>query len=427
MLALGIDPGTATTGYGLVRENGDGSLTIVDFGVILTPPGLLMEKRLLLLYDRLTEILLLHQPECAAVEKLFFSRNVTTAIAVGQARGVILLTLAQHGLSIGEYTPMEIKQAVAGYGGADKNQVQQMVRALLGLQDIPRPDDAADALAVAICHLHSRHRHDLELAQLRSDVITSSANPQIKQIRKLRERKERQATGLFYLEGLRIVTEAIQQGAAVETLLVAPELLTSEYGQELVQDQIRAGQPMLEVSAEVFQGISLKDGPTGVAAVVHQQWTTLDTIIPQPGHHWVALDSIADPGNLGTIMRTHDAVGGAGLILLDFSTDPYDPTAIRASMGAIFSQHWFAAILLLFQTGKNPIEFACVGTSDHAAVDYQTYHYPDPLVLLMGSERQGLQDHHVAQCDQMVVHSDGRPQRFAQSGCGNRHCPIRDI
>jgi crossover junction endodeoxyribonuclease RuvC len=155
MLVIGIDPGTATTGYGLVKESEDGSLVAVDYGVILTPAGAPMAERLVQLYGQLNEILLLHQPISGAVEKLFFQRNVTTAISVGQARGVALLALAQAGMGVSEYTPMAIKQAVAGYGGADKMQIQQMVRALLNLEDIPRPDDAADALAVAICHLHS--------------------------------------------------------------------------------------------------------------------------------------------------------------------------------------------------------------------------------------------------------------------------------
>lgn len=155
MLAIGIDPGTATTGYGLVRDAEDGSLSVVAYGVLLTPAGQPMPERLLDLYRQLSEILLLHHPQTGAVEKLFFQRNVTTALAVGQARGVALLALAQAGMSVAEYTPMEVKQAVAGYGGADKNQVQQMVRAILNLKSIPKPDDAADALAVAICHLHS--------------------------------------------------------------------------------------------------------------------------------------------------------------------------------------------------------------------------------------------------------------------------------
>ena len=155
MLVLGIDPGTATTGYGLVRENQDGSLTVVDYGIVSTPAGQPMPERLLELHRQLSEIIQLHRPDSGAVEKLFFSRNVTTALTVGQARGVALLSIAQSGASVNEYTPMEIKQAVAGYGGAGKQQVQQMVRALLSLSEVPRPDDAADALAVAISQIPS--------------------------------------------------------------------------------------------------------------------------------------------------------------------------------------------------------------------------------------------------------------------------------
>jgi crossover junction endodeoxyribonuclease RuvC len=155
MLAIGIDPGTATTGYGLVQEREDGSLSAVDFGVIVTPAEMPMPERLLALYRRIKEIILLHHPQSGAVEKLFFQRNVRTALSVGQGRGVVLVALAEAEIPVMEYTPLEVKQAIAGYGGADKNQVQQMVRALLGLAEVPQPDDAADALAVAICHLHS--------------------------------------------------------------------------------------------------------------------------------------------------------------------------------------------------------------------------------------------------------------------------------
>lgn len=155
MLVLGIDPGTATTGYGLVRDLPDGRLEVVDFGVITTPAGLPMPERLLSLFHNLDEKILLYRPQSGAVEKLFFQRNVTTAMSVGQARGVAVLALAQHGIDVAEYTPLQVKQAVTGYGGADKNQVQQMVKALLELEHIPKPDDAADALAIAICHLHS--------------------------------------------------------------------------------------------------------------------------------------------------------------------------------------------------------------------------------------------------------------------------------
>ena len=155
-LALGIDPGTATTGYGLVRLAQDGSLVAVKYGVILTPKDDSAPARLEMLYNQLRDILNEYKPDTAAVEKLFFSRNVTTAIAVGQARGVVMLSLQQAGIEPFEYTPNEVKQAVAGYGSADKRQVQEMVRALLQLETIPKPDDAADALAIAITHLNTK-------------------------------------------------------------------------------------------------------------------------------------------------------------------------------------------------------------------------------------------------------------------------------
>lgn len=154
-LVLGIDPGTAATGFGLVRELGDGSLEMVAYGVITTTPGDTAHKRLLRLHQQVKELVLLHRPDSCAVEKLFFQRNVKTAIAVGQARGVVLLAIAEAGLDLSEYTPNEVKQAVTGYGSAQKRQVQEMVRTLLSLPVIPTPDDAADALAIAITHLNT--------------------------------------------------------------------------------------------------------------------------------------------------------------------------------------------------------------------------------------------------------------------------------
>ena len=154
-LALGIDPGTATTGYGLVRLARDGSLAAVKYGIISTSKESSAPARLEALYTKLCALLRKYKPDTAAVEKLFFSRNVTTAIAVGQARGVVMLALQQAGIEPFEYTPNEVKQAVAGYGSAEKKQVQEMVRAMLQLDSIPKPDDAADALAIAITHLNT--------------------------------------------------------------------------------------------------------------------------------------------------------------------------------------------------------------------------------------------------------------------------------
>ncbi len=154
MLVLGIDPGTAITGYGLVKGEGD-DLTLVAYGAITTSSDWPLPERLQRIYRQLTAVIEDQQPTAAAVEELFFSKNVRTALSVGQARGVALLAAANAGLPIHEYTPLQVKQAIAGYGRATKDQVQQMVRMLLGLDSVPQPDDAADAIAIAICHIHS--------------------------------------------------------------------------------------------------------------------------------------------------------------------------------------------------------------------------------------------------------------------------------
>lgn len=165
MRVLGIDPGTATTGYGVVEEIG-GDLKALVCGVVRTEAGQPPAARLQVIYREIKELASEWEPNEAAVEELFFSKNVRTAMSVGQARGVVLLALADVGLSIAEYTPLEIKQSVTGYGNADKAQMQEMTRLLLGLKEPPRPDDAADALAVAICHLHSARLTSLsELGQ----------------------------------------------------------------------------------------------------------------------------------------------------------------------------------------------------------------------------------------------------------------------
>ncbi len=164
MLILGVDPGTAITGYGLLQSDEESAastlqsnLVVIDYGAITTPASWDMPRRLQHIYQELAALIAKHHPTDAVVEKLFFSKNVRTALSVGQARGVALLAAAQAGLVIHEYTPLQIKQSVVGYGRAEKMQIQQMVKILLQLESIPQPDDAADALAVAICHAHSAH------------------------------------------------------------------------------------------------------------------------------------------------------------------------------------------------------------------------------------------------------------------------------
>ena len=153
MIVLGIDPGTAALGYGLVERSG-GGLRAVDFGVLKTSPELSLPERLLAVHTLVTDLIELHGPTLVGVERLFFSRNAQTAFGVGQARGVVLLAAAQHGIPVREATPNEIKNAVAGYGSADKEQVQRMLQVLLSLDAPPTPDDAADALAMAVWVAH---------------------------------------------------------------------------------------------------------------------------------------------------------------------------------------------------------------------------------------------------------------------------------
>jgi crossover junction endodeoxyribonuclease RuvC len=150
VIILGIDPGTAAMGYGVIDRSG-GRLRAIDHGCLVTSPDLPMPERLLAIHGLLDDLLSLHQPAIVAVERLFFSRNAQTAMAVGQARGVVLLAAAQHGKPVREATPNEVKSAIAGYGAADKEQVQRMVQLVLGMAELPRPDDAADALAIAVC------------------------------------------------------------------------------------------------------------------------------------------------------------------------------------------------------------------------------------------------------------------------------------
>lgn len=162
MRVLGIDPGSLKSGYGLVDEQ-QGQLTVVDYGVIRTIPDTPLAQRLLLISARLQELIARHAPDEVAVEDVFVAKNAQSSLKLGQARGAILLTVAQAGLPVAEYTPLEVKQSAVGYGRADKEQVQQMVKVLLRLKEIPTPDDAADALAIAICHHHSvKVRHQIE-------------------------------------------------------------------------------------------------------------------------------------------------------------------------------------------------------------------------------------------------------------------------
>lgn len=234
-------------------------------------------------------------------------------------------------------------------------------------------------------------------------IVTSRANPALKRIRALRQRKERERTGLFFAEGIRLVGEAVQLGAPLVQLVAAPNLLERHaFAHDLVASQRDAGTPCLLVSDDAFTSIAVKEHPQGLGALIQQRWTPLAEADANVGLCWIALESVQDPGNLGTILRTADAVDAAGVILLGQATDPYDPTAVRASMGALFTQRLVRATWDEFMAWAEENGCHVVGTSDRAVDDYTTLSYPQPTVLLMGSEREGLRAKQQAIVDRMA-------------------------
>jgi TrmH family RNA methyltransferase len=232
--------------------------------------------------------------------------------------------------------------------------------------------------------------------------ITSLSNPLIKEIRKLRNKKERDSSGTFFVEGIRAVGEALRTQQKIETIVYCPELLESDFGNHLVSEMSNDFEGLIEVPSDVFESFSLKEGPQGLAAVVRQAWSSLDDVTRDRGV-WMALESIQDPGNLGTILRSLDAAGGKGVILLGQSTDPHHPSAVRASTGAIFTQKLIRVELTSFKEWKLETGYPLIGTYCGDVNPYRDYNYPQDLILMMGSEQKGLQEEHLTLCDALVT------------------------
>jgi TrmH family RNA methyltransferase len=240
--------------------------------------------------------------------------------------------------------------------------------------------------------------------------LLSHNNPRIKQIRKLlAHRKDRDSSKLFVVEGIRHVGEAIAARAAVEYICYAPHLLTSDFAQQLIQEQSQSGVPCLAVDSSTFDQISEKEHPQGILAVVRQPDIKLESLNPKHFAWGVALVAPQDPGNIGTILRTMDAVGASGLLVLDdpdnnqFSADPYHPGSVRASMGSIFWHPLVSTTFNEFTHWAKDNGYFIYGTSAHASQDYRRVEkYSQPLILLMGSEREGLTVSQSAICDGML-------------------------
>jgi TrmH family RNA methyltransferase len=241
-------------------------------------------------------------------------------------------------------------------------------------------------------------------------TLTSRSNPKIKQIRQLLgQRKERERNGLFVAEGIRHVGEAIAAHAQVEYICYAPDLLTSDFAFKLIDEQSQLGISCLAVDGDTFSGVAGKDNPQGILAVIRIPHLMLESLSPNDFPWGVALVAPQDPGNIGAILRTIDAVGASGLLLLNdptnnqYSADPYHPSCVRASMGSIF---WYPLVSTDFSDFTHWVRTNRVkvyGTSAHAVDDYrQIERFERPLVLLMGSEREGLTVSQSAVCDVML-------------------------
>ena len=233
-------------------------------------------------------------------------------------------------------------------------------------------------------------------------MISSTNNEAIKLARSLQHRKSRDTTGLLYVEGLRPFVESLDLANDLEMVFVAPSLLNKDM-EHVVRRCESYGVRVLEVTEAVLRSLSERDHPDGLAAVVRQRWHSLDTIDPsQSDSYWVALHSIREPRNIGAILRVTDAVGAAGIILLEDSADPYSPFAVRASTGAVFSQRLVRSSFAEFKDWLDVHDCPCIGTSADAATDYIDVAYPRPMVLLMGSERSGLSAEQASICDALV-------------------------
>ena len=222
-------------------------------------------------------------------------------------------------------------------------------------------------------------------------LISSAANPIVKRVRLLAERRHRRLEGAFFVEGIQPVWQAVTAGAEIETLIVAPALLGGSAAQRMVAEQEAQGTPVARLTGELFERLSEREGPSGLAAIVRGRLARLDDLPVRADSLLVALHQVGNPGNLGAIVRTADAVGAGGVILIGDSTDPFAPTAVKASMGAIFSvpvAHVREAEAFFRWAGSHAL--SVVATSAHADADHWTASYALPLALLLGSEGGGL-------------------------------------
>ncbi len=225
----------------------------------------------------------------------------------------------------------------------------------------------------------------------------------VKQVRQLRSRAERERTGTYYIEGARIVAQALAAGAEITLGVIAPQLIMGDHAVDTVKALKATGVPVMELDCRGFENISFKENLQGIGAVVRYHTESLRDIAAGARRLWVALDGVGNPGNLGAIMRTCDATGVAGLILLGDTTDPFHPTAVRAAMGSLYALRMVRARFDEFVEWKRKHSYTVIGTTPTATQEYRHVAYPEASVLLMGSERTGLTVQQQSACDLLVT------------------------
>ena len=232
--------------------------------------------------------------------------------------------------------------------------------------------------------------------------ISSKNNQYIKFIRQLHQKKERKKSGKFYIEGLRLIGEALHTGFPIESIVFCSELLISDFGWKTIEEGKNEEIDIIEVTKDVFLSFALKENPQGIAAVGFQNWEQIVSLQPLEGL-WIALDKVQDPGNLGTIMRSLDGASGKGLILLGNTTDAYHPTTIRASMGALFSLKIGRASISEFHKWIMKESIPVIGSICEEGKNYKNFDFPKDMILLMGSEQKGLSNNLLEMCEDLVT------------------------
>jgi RNA methyltransferase, TrmH family len=232
------------------------------------------------------------------------------------------------------------------------------------------------------------------------ELITSHSNPLVKQIRALRQRKGRDESDLFLVEGIHHVGEASAADWGIETLIYAPDQLTSDFARHLLEEQSQRGIKCAALAPDLFSAIAEKDNPQGIMAIVRQRHLSVEDVNRESVNKGVALVSPQDPGNVGTILRTLDATGADGLFLLDGGVDPYHPSAVRASMGTIFWKPIVQDSFEHFAVWERMNGYQLIGASAYAANDYRTFKRGNqPMILLLGNEQKGLSEDQMMTCD----------------------------